>query len=174
MTEVNYFVAAWSLVLNRLPLLSPYLTTNHWTTIAEIIVTSFLHGNGCSSKRKDEGEGIKGGDMFANVYQCLQAPWFQELPTLHESLVDMCLRHSATLLPKRYMYMYVCNVYMYIPCMHMHMHILHCHVNRYGATVCIVVRCSRMNGIVCWFMSVDCTCILVRQACVCESHLLIA
>ena len=50
--------------------------------------------------------------MFANVCQCLQAPWFQELPTLHESLVDMCLRHSATLLPKRYMY--VCNVYMYI------------------------------------------------------------
>ena len=112
MTEVNYFVAAWSLVLNHLPLLSPYLTTDHWTTIAEIIVTSFLHGNRCSSKQKDEGAGIKGGDMFANVCQCLQAPWFQELPILHESLVDMCLRHSATLLPKRYMY--VCNVYMYI------------------------------------------------------------
>ena len=140
MTEVNYFVAAWSLVLNHLPLLSPYLTTNHWATIAEIIVTSFLCGNECSSKQKDGGAGIKGGDMFANVYQCLQAPWFQELPTLHESLVDMCLRHSATLLPKRYVY--VCNVYMYIPCMHMHMHILHWYVNSHGTTVCIVEMLS--------------------------------
>lgn len=40
--------------------------------------------------------------MSDSVLLCLQAPWFQQLDLLHEYIVDSCLKHSASLLPKRY------------------------------------------------------------------------
>ena len=42
--------------------------------------------------------------MTDSVLFCLQAPWFQQLGVLHEYIVDVCLRHSASLLPERHVF----------------------------------------------------------------------
>ena len=95
-TEKNHSLAAWSLILYNLPLLSAYLLPEHWSSIAEIIIETLPYYS----------IGLNGYRMTDSVLLCLQAPWFQQLGLLHEHIVDGCLKCSASLLPKRHVCKY--------------------------------------------------------------------
>ena len=100
MSDGNFPIAVWDLVLSSLPVLYSECLPGHLEHTASFLHSALLGASSSSGGEDQEGNG--GRTARAVVAAFLHSEGFQEMRRLHETLLALCFEKTALTLPNRF------------------------------------------------------------------------